>query len=134
MVKQGFHIGNRDWWVMIYYDVHTINLKEIEEVLLASGCSADKLNKMLDNLQYPNTGLTITNYKDCTTIIIISCTTSAEEMFDTILHEVKHLVEHISNYYGLDPKEELSAYLQGEVGRQIFPAAALVLCPHCNNE
>ena len=23
MISQGFHIGERDWYVMCYYDVHT---------------------------------------------------------------------------------------------------------------
>lgn len=136
MVKQGFHIGNRNWWVMVYYDVCPSNLEEITDVLIGIGIDIDQLQYSLDNLKHENTGLTLTNYEDHTTVIVISCATSAEQMFDSILHEVKHLVEHISSYYNLDPKEELAAYLQGEVGRQIFPAASLVLCPehYCNKK
>lgn len=67
-------------------------------------------------------------------MVVANLVKIAAEMFDSIVHELKHLVEHISNYYGLDPKEELAAYLQGEVGRQMFPAAALVMCPHCGGE
>lgn len=47
--------------------------------------------------------------------------------------KVTYIVEHLSEEYGLNPKEELSAYLQGELGRKLFPAASIVLCPHCNN-
>lgn len=132
MVKQGFYIGNRDWWVMIYYNVVENNFEEIEDILIINGMSEEQLINSFNNLKHENTGLTITNYENHTTTIIISKATSASEMFDTILHEIKHLVEHISNYYNLDPKEEISAYLQGEVGRQIFPAASLVLCPKHN--
>jgi Zn-dependent peptidase ImmA (M78 family) len=134
MVKQGFNIGNRGWWVMIYYDVQPSDLTEIEGVLLANGCTRDQAEKASDNLINPNTGFIITDYYSKSSTIIISKATSPEQLFDSIMHEVKHLVEHISNYYGLDPKEELSAYLQGEVGRLIFPAASLIACPKCNGD
>ena len=49
-------------------------------------------------------------------------------MFNSIVHELKHLVEHVSSYYGLNPKLELAAYLQGEVGRLMFPVVAEVIC------
>lgn len=131
MIKQGFHIGNRDWWVMVYYDVEPHNLTEIEGVLLASGCTREQAEDAIGNLQHPNTGFTLTDYQGKNSVIIISHATSSEQMFDTIVHEIKHLTEHISNYYDLDPKEELAAYLQGEVGRNMWCAAALILCPHC---
>lgn len=129
MVRQGFHIGNRDWWVMVYYDIKPTNLDSVLLDLKASG--ANDVTKAREVLVKPNTGLTFTNYSTHSSILLISHATSPEDMFDTIVHELKHVTEHISTYYGLDPKEELSAYLQGEVGRQMFPAAALVLCPHC---
>ena len=58
--------------------------------------------------------------------------TKAEQLFDTMVHELKHLTEHISDYYGLDSTGETPAYLQGEVGRIMFPAVALLTCPKCN--
>lgn len=132
MIKQGFNIGNRDWWVMVYYDVEPSDLAETEGVLLASGCTREQAEDAIDNLQHPNTGFTLTDYKGKNSVIIISHATSSEQVFDTIVHEIKHLTEHISNYYDLNPKEELAAYLQGEVGRNMWCAAALVLCPKCN--
>lgn len=132
MVKQGFHIGNRDWWVMAYYDVEERNLDEVREALLAGGCPVEKAEEACQNLRGWNAGYTFTNYRTHLSVMLMGRTTSAAEMFDSIVHELKHLVEHVSSYYGLDPKEELAAYLQGEVGRKMFPAAALVICPRCH--
>ena len=132
MVKQGFHIGDRDWWVMAYYDVKEANLDEVREALLAGGCPREKAEEACQNLRGWNTGYTFTNFGQHLSIMLLGCSTSTEQMFDSIVHELKHLVEHVSSYYGLDPKEELAAYLQGEVGRQMFPAVALVLCPRCH--
>ena len=70
--------------------------------------------------------MTFTNYADHLSLAFIGRATSAEEMYDTIQHELKHLTEHIGGYYGLDPLGETSAYLQGEIGRSMYPAAAFV--------
>ena len=56
------------------------------------------------------------------------------EMFDTIMHELKHCVEHISDYHGVSPKSEEAAYLQGEIARNLFPAVAMAVCPKCHKE
>ena len=133
MVKSGFHIGNRDWWVMLYFGIKgEDDLSEVYEALLFSGCPDYKAQRACMTLSQPNKGYTFTDYNERFTLMFVSRTTSVDEMFDSILHEIKHIVEHVSTYYDLNPKEELAAYLQGEVGRQIWPAAARGLCPKCN--
>lgn len=134
MIEQGFSIGNRNWWVMVYYDVRTPDdLRKVEGVLMASGCPEEMLIPAIKNLKKWNRGYTFSNLDKRTSIIIIGKATDASQMFDSIVHEMKHLAEHIGEYYGIDPREEQSAYLQGEVGRKMWPAAAMVLCPKCNH-
>lgn len=129
MIEQGFHIGSRDWWVMVYYDVRTSeDMRKVEGALMASGCPSDSIAEVIDNLKGWNRGYTFTNLKTKTSIMVIGKATSPEQMFDSIVHEMKHLAEHIGEYYRVDSKSELSAYLQGEVGRKMWPAAAMALC------
>ncbi len=133
MIRQGFYLGNRDWWLMPYYDIRTeSDLNEVYEALLASGCSDGKARRACMVLSRRDNGYTFTNFEDHVTIMCIGKATSAEQFFDTLVHELKHVTEHIGEYYGLDPQEELSAYLQGEVGRQMFPAVVMAVCPRCN--
>ena len=40
----------------------------------------------------------------------------------------------IGGFYGVDPKSEEAAYLQGEMSRKMFPAVALAVCPKCIGE
>ena len=134
MIKTGFHIGKRDWWVMCYMGIEPFNLPEIQELLLASGCDERRADKACRELRRKNTGYTFTDFDSHATVMLVSRTTSAEQMFDSLVHELKHLTEHVSEFFGLDPQEELSAYLQGEVGRLLWPAAALALCPRCSPE
>lgn len=131
MVSQGFSIGDRDWYIMCFYDVRTRHdLREVRRTLLSAGCSPYKADEACWVLSMWNKGYTFTNVKDHLTISVMSKATSPEQMYDSIEHELKHIVEHIGEYYGVDPKGEESAYLQGEIGRQMFPAAAVVICPN----
>lgn len=133
MVEQGFHIGERGWCVMAYYDVRTPeDQKKVAAALYSVGCPEEWVKDAVAVMSKPNQGYTFTKPSQHLTVMLMGHTTSPEQMFDTILHEVKHLAEHVGEYYGLDPKSELSAYLQGEVGRQMWPAAAMVLCPKCH--
>lgn len=134
MIEQGFSIGNRNWWVMVYYDVRTPeDLRKVEGALMASGCPINMLKPAIENLQGWNRGYTFSDLDKRTSVIVIGKAESASQMFDSIVHEMKHLAEHIGEYYGIDPREEQSAYLQGDVGRKMWPAAAMVLCPKCNH-
>lgn len=130
MVTQGFSIGDRDWYVMVSYDIRTRHdLREVRKTLLSAGCPSYKADEACWVLSMWNKGYTFTNFRDHLTVSFMSKATSHGQMYDTISHERKHIVEHISEYYGVDPRSEESAYLQGEVARQMFPAAALVICP-----
>lgn len=134
MIQQGFSLGERDWYIMCAYDIQTRrDLKEVRRTLLAAGCAEYKVDEAITVLSMWNKGYTYTNYTDHLTIVCISKATSGEQMYDSIQHELKHVVEHLSEYYGVDPKGEVAAYLQGEVARLMYPAAAMVMCPKCNH-
>lgn len=134
MIKQGFSLGNRDWWIMCYYGVRKDNLQEAYETLVASGCPDYRAQRACMNLSLKNAGYTFTNFTEHTTVMLMSDTTSPEQMYDSIQHESRHAADNIGEYYGLEARGEESAYLQGEIARLMFPAAAMVICPKCNHE
>lgn len=131
MIVQRFNIGHGDWTFSVYYNISgTGEIGEVYRSLLREGCPPENAQRAAMELSRYNSGYTWTVFDSHTTMIFLSRTTSQEQMFDSIVHELKHAVEHISEYYGVDPGGEESAYLQGEIGRQMFPAAALVVCPY----
>lgn len=133
MIEQGFYIGQRDWWVMVFYNARTEEeLRKVNGALMSAGCPDKMIAEALANMEGWNSGYTFSNMKSRTSVLVIGKATSAAQMFDSIVHEMKHLSEHVSEYYGVNPQEELAAYLQGEVGRNMWPAAAMVLCPKCH--
>jgi hypothetical protein len=134
MIQTGFYIGERDWWIMASLNVAEKDLGDIFNALLACGCSNDEAQKACVVLSRKNSGFTLTNMEEQYTLMFASVATSPEELFDTITHETKHAVEHISSYYDVDPKSEQAAYLQGEISKKLFPAVAIAVCPKCHNK
>ncbi len=134
MIQTGFYIGERDWWIMASLNVTGKDLGDVYRALLACGCPNDEAQKACMVLSRKNNGFTFTDLEGQYTLMFASETTSPEEMFDTITHELKHTTEHISGYFGVDPKSEVAAYLQGEIAKKMFPAVAIAVCPKCHDE
>lgn len=66
-----------------------------------------------------NTGFTYTDFNKRKSIVGISDTTSQEQFFNTLTHEVKHLQSHICKYYNVDEDSEEAAYLTGYIVQQM---------------
>jgi hypothetical protein len=135
MIQTGFWIGRRDWWIMANFNVSgEKDLNEVYKALLASGSPDDEARHACMVLSSKNSGYAFTNPDGQYTLLFASEAESPEELYDTIQHELKHCVEHISSFYGVDPKSETAAYLQGEIAKKMFPAVAIAVCPKCHHE
>lgn len=132
MIQTGFWIGERDWWVMASLDIKERDLGGVYDTLLGCECADDEARHACMVLSRRNSGYTFTNMDGRYTLMFASAATSAEEMFDTVTHELKHAVEHLNGYFGVEPSSERAAYLQGEIGRKMFAAVALAVCPSCH--
>ena len=130
MIRQGFSIGDRDWYIMVYYNLLSdADYEEAEEAIIAAGKKPAYAQRVIQEIMWANTGYTLTMFGEHFTLILISHAESKEQLFDTINHEIKHAVEHISAYYHVEPKSEESAYLQGEISRNMYEAVSLLICP-----
>lgn len=66
-------------------------------------------------------GFTYTDYKRKRSIVGISISSSLDEFFDTMMHEIKHVQSHICNYYNVDEDSEEAAYLVGYIIKRMAP-------------
>lgn len=133
MIEQHFSIGEHDWHIDVYYDVDMLHhYHMVKEALYDAGCPMSNIATACEALEEYNAGYTFTNFKSHRTLMFIGKTTSAEQMYDTIQHETRHAADNIGEYYNLAGRGEDSAYLQGEIARKMFPAAAMAVCPKCN--
>lgn len=133
MIKQGFNVGDNEWYIMCYYDISTDNdLSEVGGLLIEAGAGRNLTKSALENLNKKNTGFIFTRKEEHISFIFVSKATSAEQSYDTIQHELKHVVSHICEEYGIAENGEEAAYIQGEIARNMFKAASVLFCPQCN--
>jgi len=135
MIQTGFWIGKRDWWIMASFNISgEKDLNEVYRALMACGCPDNEAQKACIVLSRKNSGYTFTDMEGQYTLMFASKADTPEQLFDTYDHELKHCVEHISSFYGVDSKSETAAYLQGEIAKKMFPAVAIAVCPKCHHE
>lgn len=135
MIQTGFYIGHRDWWIMASIDISgKEELNDVYQALLACGCPDDEAQRACMTLSRKNSGYTFTDMEGQYTLMFSSEADTPDELFDTIIHEIRHAADHIGKYYDLQASGEDSAYLQGEIAKRMFPAVALAVCPKCYNE
>ena len=89
--------------------------------------------KRLMEMQKKNIGFTYTNIEERCSLILIGITDNASEFQSTFDHEKGHVVMHISRALGIDPYSEEQQYLAGEVGKQMFKKAQILLCDNCRS-
>jgi hypothetical protein len=134
MKTEFYNIGDDDWGILMVYDYDYRDFDRIWSMLLAFGLPDYKVQGAMSVLSRPDSGMTLTIPSDLMSVLFISEATSDEEWFDTLIHELKHVVEHISEFYQVEPTSEVAAYLQGEIGRQMFPMIMRKMCKRKEEE
>ena len=133
MIRQIIYVHRYDWTVVAFYNADRWDADRILDEIYDLGISNESINKAADNLYagLKDTGLTYTNAKERTTIIVLSRTSSKAEFANSWVHEIGHCSKHIALAYGLDCNGEEVNYLGGELAREMQPIAARLMCPTC---
>ena len=61
MISQYIQLGDRDWNILVYYNVKPVDFVEVADSLEQLGCSGRQLNRALRVLRRKNTGFTFSN-------------------------------------------------------------------------
>ena len=120
MKRQDFTIEDTGWWITVFHGAMPDELCDVAAALIDAGESARNVAEAVSVLQRPNTGYTYTNYDNRRVVSVIGHATSSRQLANTLAHELKHIVEHLSTYYGVSPKSEQSGYLQGYIGARMI--------------
>ena len=133
MIYRELHIPKYDWLVHVYYHVTCYWVDEIMDCLEKIDCPDEKLKESYGNLTACklNTGLTYSNYRLRESVMVISQTSSPKEFLNSIMHECRHLEDHIAIAYKMPVGGEEVAYLTGYIGGEISRDIQMFTCP-CN--
>lgn len=136
MIVQDFHLKRYKWHVRVYYAVHRYWTEDIVRDLRDAGCRGSQLMTARENLRRGelNTGITYSNFGRRETVMVVSLTSTAAEFLNSWMHEMQHLCRHVAAAFGIDPYGEEAAYLAGDVGQRMFPAARRFLCDCCRGK
>ena len=119
MIKDVFYEYN--WKITVLYETTCNNIDYIIETLEDIQCPKYYINRALDNLEECklNSGLTYSNSKLKSSVIIITKTSSFAQLINTISHEYFHLICHISQILNIKDEEEL-ANLNGNLNMRSY--------------
>lgn len=121
MIKQYIAIAHNKWYILIYYNVNINDADDIMDTLLSLGCPYASAKQSVNILtRRKNTGMTYTDMNNKFSLVCISHATSKAEMFNTVVHELKHVQSHICEYYNVEEDGEQAAYLIGYMARRVY--------------
>lgn len=136
MIKQKFKLEKYSWKVYVYYDATKDDIEEvvanIKNIHLPNSYIKSAYT-ILDRGSL-NKGLTFTNSREQSTVIVITKTTSASQFVNSFFHEIYHLVNHIAQVYRIDYNSEEVCYLAGHIAQIMHRQCNHLMCECCHNE
>lgn len=133
MIRKEIYIPEAEWLVHMYFALDTFYIDDIMENLYHIGCDSQRAKQAYENMMADkkNTGFTYSNYRNRESVMVVSKTTSASEMFNTTIHELVHLASHIAHACDYEPTGETIAYIIGDLAKEIYPDISHLLCEEC---
>ena len=130
MTHRTIHI--RSWRVDVFIEdgYHPDMVMECLEDMGAENDILEKAHGLIVENK-PNQAFTYSNGRR--TCIYIGWTTSGEEFLNSMIHEIRHLVDHIAAFYGLDNNEAVG-YISGDAALLLAEDICEHGCPHCRKE
>ena len=133
MITQEFIVDKVYWKVYVYYDVtskDTIKIiTKLQEIKLPKSYITSAYTTLVSNKL--NQGLTETNSKLKTSIVVFTKTTNASQFVNSFVHEIGHLSNHIARTYNLDLNGEEVQYIAGDIAQQMFKRCHTLMCDYC---
>ena len=109
------------WNITILYECTCDDINYIIETLKDINCPNKFIIEALNNLETCNLniGLTYSNVKIKSSVIVINKTSSFAQLINTIAHEYYHLICHIKRTLEIEDEEEV-AYLIGYLNMKSY--------------
>lgn len=136
MITKTFYIPQHDWTFRVYIAMSCYWTGEIIRHLWRLGASDDILHEAARNMQCGrlNNGLTYASLDARETLVVVGQTTTAAELFNSVVHELDHAGEFTFPLLRITPGTEEAAYFKGGVAREIFPLIQPYLCDCCRRK
>ena len=133
MIKQEFIVDKVYWKVYVYYDVTPKDAIEIvtklQEIKFPKSYITSAYTTLVSNKL--NQGLTQTNNRLKTSVVVFTKTSNASQFVNSFVHEIGHLSNHIALTYNLNLNGEEVQYIAGDIAQQMFKRCHTLMCDCC---
>lgn len=124
------------WWIAtVVYIPTERDMPTVAGALHRLGCPQEDIERtwrfMTDEW---NKGFTWSNPIRKRSVTLIGRAKEWSQFFNTVTHEMKHLVDEITAVYDVENYGEPPAYLQGYLGEKMAPVIRRIACPCCGME
>lgn len=136
MIRCELYTPRYDWSVVVYFSINEYWTDDIMEDLWYLGIDSSNAKRAYNNISSGelNTGFCYSNYKKRKSVIVISKASSPAELFNSTMHEFKHLSSHIAKECNLDECGEDIAYATGELAHDMWKYVGHLFCDCCKNK
>lgn len=136
MISRVFYIPQHRWVFRVYVYATCYWTDEILRQLVRLGAGDDHLRQAEENLRSCslNTGLTYASGQNRETLMVVAKTTTAAELFNSVVHEIDHAAMFTFPLLGITPGTEEAAYFKGGLARDVFPIIQPYLCDCCRRK
>lgn len=130
MIRQEINIDKYDWHLVIYYEVTAVWKDQIMEDVMSIGIKGKdaRTASMVTKKSDLNTGFTYSNLDEGESVVVVCNGSSAGQFFNSLIHELFHVVQHICDAKKIDVHSEDAAYLMGDLSCEVYPKVKHLLC------
>lgn len=133
MITRTIYVPQHDWTFRVYIAHTCYWTDEILGHLFRLGASPLVMGNANQNLRCGtvDNGITYASLKERETLMVVGQSTTAAEMFNSVIHEIDHACMFTFPLIGITPGTEEAAYFKGGLARELFPLVQPYLCDHC---
>ena len=136
MIRCELYSPRCDWRVHLFFSVNEYWVDEIMDCLFYLGLDGQRAKTAYDNISSGdvNCGLCYSNYDKHESVVVIGKASNASELFNSTMHEFKHLSSHMAKACGLEETGEEIAYATGELAHDMWPLVKHLFCDCCRKK
>lgn len=130
MKYKELYIEKYDWKILVFFDAGPAGYEQIVRVLRYIE-TPEKIKYRIEQKvlgRWYDYGFTWSNLRTRETVIVLGPATTEAEFINSVEHEVRHLVDHIAELFGLEQGGEEVGYLTGEINRSLTGDIQQRLC------
>lgn len=133
MIQRNLDIGR--WHVEFFFAPDGYDIDHILGLLFDFGAGGRTMRRALNLMESgrKNRGFTFANPYDRVALVMIGPTTSGKQFQNTLVHELRHLVNGIALSLGVQLDSETPSYVAGDAAMELADVICSLGCEHCNH-